>query len=267
MNGKYLPQKWTDEIVDWIRQRKDLPRQELYKEFCKEYGDNFTSFTAFNNVRSEKGLTSPVKHKKPCLPLYSEQLKKGYVRIKIAQPNVWMQKGEWVWKETHPELLSTVEPTDSYYFLDGDNRNFAPDNIERVKRREQLTLMAYGGIVKGNPEQSRLNIARARLRLATLDAGEKAGLVGKSTRGRYFRSEMAERVRKYNAKLKAENPEKYKERRYQQYRKYKEQQTEEQKERKKKYCREWAKKKRQRLKESSVPNVDKERNKKEEKAI
>lgn len=211
MNGKYLPQKWTDEIVDWIRQRKDLPRRTLYKEFCKVYGDDFASFAAFNNIRSEKGLTLSSKRKYSCLPLYSEQLKKKYVRIKIAQPNVWMQKGEWVWKETHPELLSTVEPTDSYYFLDGDNRNFAPDNIERVKRREQILLIHYGGIIKGNPEQSRLNLARARLRLAMLDAGQKAGLVSKTRGGRYFRSERAKSVRERIAKLKAENPEKYKE--------------------------------------------------------
>ena len=256
MNGKYVPQKWTDDVVEWIRQRKDLPRQELYKEFCKVYGDDFASFTAFNNIRSEKGLTPPSKHKSPCLPLYAEQIKKGYVRIKVALPNVWMQKSEWVWKETHPELLSTVEPTDSYYFLDGDNRNFAPDNIERVKRREQFVLVGCGGIVKGNPEQSRLNIARARLKLATLDAAEKIGLVGKSASRRYYHSVTAKNQRERIAKLREENPEKYKEINKRNYKRYMERRTEAQKEHCREYAKEWARKKRKKLKESSALNVN-----------
>ena len=189
--GEYRNQKWTDEYIAFlfeltnVKLKKD--REKMFKEKFPE--SNFTAHaiaTKMSEVGASRKRCSSWKTK----PLYSEQEKKHYIQIKVAQPNVWWQKQKWVYLETHPWEFNNINETDVFIFLDGDNRNFAPDNIERLERKLQPAFMHCGGVVKGNATLSRINLARAKLTVAMLDVGEKIGICGRTgNNGRFFKNE------------------------------------------------------------------------------
>ena len=60
----------------------------------------------------------------------------GYVKTKIAEPNVWEYKHKLIWAEAHgpiPEKHSVI-------FADGDKLNLSIDNLLLVSRAELLML-------------------------------------------------------------------------------------------------------------------------------
>lgn len=178
---------WNDDTNGFILKNRDMVFQHkaFYEAFMKEFPDSEVTYCAFKNQCSRLGV---VTKKNPhgackCRPLYSEQVKKGYVRIKIAQPNVWVMKSKWVYMETHPwEDFS--EPSE-YIFLDGNIRNFHPDNIERLPRKLQTLFIQFGGKAD-TPEVTRFRITQAKLKKALLDRGEQLGLVCRTGNTRTF---------------------------------------------------------------------------------
>ena len=230
---------WNEEKRRWLLENgcgKD--RRKVYADFLAAFPDaSDVTFIGLMNYCSRIGAVSfrnKATGSRKQRPLYSEQEKKGYIRIKIAQPNVWISKSKWVYMETHP--WEDFTERSSYVFLDGNTRNFAPENIERVPLKIMGLYSSFGGVVPGHPELSRLHIMQAKLKYAIFDKGEKAGLVKKVGDGRVFtaeynarareyasRPEVKERNRKYmreyNRELKFKNPEKYEEnkRRHREY--------------------------------------------------
>ena len=223
---------WDDEKCRWLVSHKDVDRRTAYKMFLENFPDAAdVSFIAFCNQRSRLGAcprSNGWKGSRKPRPLYSEQIKKGYVRIKIAQPNVWVSKAKWVYMETHP--WEDFTERSNYIFLDGDNRNFDPANIERVPLSLMGIFNGLGGCVPGDPDATRLRLAVAKVKVASLDAGEKMGLVGCYThKGGHFRrfradsarrmrelnstperkAECARRQREYRARLKVERPDEF----------------------------------------------------------
>lgn len=227
---KHFRKIWDKEKHDWIFAHKDLNRNESYEFFCKAFPEADVSRIAYFNERSRIGASRcdwVGRHSRTAKPLYSEQIKKGYVRIKIAQPSVWISKAKWVYMETHP--WEDFSERSNYIFLDGNSRNFSPDNIERVPLKLMGIFNLLGGTAE-TPELTRLRIAQAKLKYKTLDAGEELGLVvhiGKSS-GRRFREDRNAKAREYQSRpevrekirairreyyrrLKAEYPEKWRE--------------------------------------------------------
>lgn len=245
----YYSPVWTPERQKWlIENTKGLKRQEAYELFCKAFPDVNVTLVAVSNQRSRLRCAEYVcpHGSTKRRPLYSERVKQGYAQIKVAQPSTWWSKAKWVYVATHPEEAGEFLETDSFYFLDGNVNNFDPDNIALVHRKEQCLFMAEGGIVPGHPEETRLNLLRARLRLAQLDAGEKAGLVVIHGNSRVFREELNRKARE-RFKKKYHSDEEFLTRYRQYVKKYKQNMTTEQKERLRTYQREWAKKKREKM--------------------
>ena len=218
---------WDTEKNNWMLAHKDMDRKEVHKLFLASFPDaQDVTECAFFNQRSRIGA---VRYKRSHgstkrRPLYSEQIKKGYVRIKIALPSVWVSKSKWVYMETHP--WEDFSERSNYIFLDGNLRNFSPDNIARIPLKLMGIFVQCGGTVPDNPELTQLNIIRAKLLSAQLDAGEKIGLTVHSGNCRMFREERNRKARKYNSaperrtllcerqkayiqKLKTENPEEF----------------------------------------------------------
>lgn len=210
---------WTDELNEWLKTTKGMTPKDAYSLFLEKFNITDVTYVAFKNQRSKMGASGERvgKLQRPKRPLYAEQIKKGYVRIKVAEPNVWMQKNKWVYIETHP--WEDCSERSNYVFLDGDNRNFNPNNIERVPLKVMGVFNLMGGCEKGNPEITKLRILNAKLKLAILDKGRKnAGrlfIKERNEKARIYNSSperkkiLAERAKEYRKRLKIENPEKY----------------------------------------------------------
>lgn len=97
--------------------------------------------------------------------------------------------------QTHPS--EDLSERSNYIFLDGNNRNFSPENIERVPLVLMGLFNGCGGSVPGAPELTRLNLLRAKLKKAQLDALEKYGQIGVYGHCRKDKKEMAKRHREY----------------------------------------------------------------------
>jgi len=219
---------WTKELNDFLLSTKGMKRQDAYKLFNEKYpAITDVTETAFYNQRSRVGAADKSKgssHNRTPRPLYSEQIKKGYVRIKIAQPNVWVSKAKWVYMETHPDEYEIIQKERAnYIFLDGNSRNFNPDNIARVPLYLMTIFNNLGGCEKEQPDITRLRVTMARLKWEQLNIGEKLGLVADGGGGRVFidyrnarareyhrRPEVRERINARARAARTENPEKYK---------------------------------------------------------
>ena len=219
---------WDETTNSFIFAHKELVSdyKTFYALFMENFPDSAVTYVAFKNQCSRLGVVrrhnSHVSTKKR--PLYAEHCKKGYVRIKIAEPNVWVSKAKWVYMETHP--WEDCSERSNYVFLNGDNRDFSPENIERVPLKVMGVFNLMGGCEKGNPEVTKLRILQAKLKIKTLDAGEKLGLVANAGAGRIFIEERNRKAREYSQlperkeinaaraklrrqRMKIEEPEKY----------------------------------------------------------
>lgn len=250
--GVYKPKVWTEELKDWLVKNTDkISNNAAWELFHKTFPEVQTTRNSLASMRTQLRIGN-VNSEKRGKPLYSEIEKKGYIRIKVQMsPAKFVQKQKWVYIETHPEEIGDIEETDSFYFADGDTRNFDWKNILRVKRKEQFVFFQCGGVVKGNPEATRINLARAKLKIATLDAGEKIGKTVSYNGGRYFKSVLNERMVTYRQKLKSteEGCQKLKEINKRRWQRRKAKRTQEQREKIKVYQREWVRKKKMREKE------------------
>lgn len=190
---------WDDKTNGFLAENRELPRQDIHRLFMERFPDSQVSFTALCNQLSRLGLRPHLSHGSTRQrPLYSEQEKKGYMRIKVAQPNVWMSKAQWVYMETHP--WEDFTERSNYIFLDGNNRNFHPDNIMRLPLRMACIFSNLGGCVKGNPEITRLRVLQAHLISRMLDRAEEIGFVKNYGAGRVLLAEQKRRVKEYTAR-------------------------------------------------------------------
>ena len=194
---------WTSEICAFIETTRGMPRTEALAKFRERYPEMNVTPNAFFTARSRLGVATKAPNNgqpRKKRGLYAERVRRGYVYIKIAIPAVWVSKAKWVYMETHP-WEDCSEPS-NYVFLDGDNRNFDPRNIERVPSKLMPYFNQIGSNRDKSPELTRLNILRARLRYAQLDALERCGEIVDYGAGRIEKRVMRERVARYVARNK-----------------------------------------------------------------
>lgn len=199
---KHFRKVWTEDLNSWLMTTKGMKSNDAWKKFMEAFPDiKDITYAAFKNQRSRLGVTIRSANffwSRRARPLYSEQEKKGYIRIKVAQPNIWMSKSKWVYMETHP--WEDFSERSNFIFLDGDNRNFNPDNIERVSLKVMGMFNLLGGCEPGQPDITKSRVLLAKLKMATLDAGEKLGMTVKTKAGRKFREERNRLSREYQRK-------------------------------------------------------------------
>lgn len=196
---KHFRKIWDKPKHDFLMIHRELKIKECYELFLKTFPEaHDVTETAFRNERSRIGAISEKfknqntsHHSRAPKPLLSEHVKKGYVKIKIEQPNKWMFKHHYVWWQNTGHKPEPKKET--VIFLDGNNRNFDFHNLFLMPRdciaifnNNKLKL----GIVPDNPEATRINLENAILIHKIFNAGRKAGLVSKSS-GR-FKTDMNE---------------------------------------------------------------------------
>ena len=119
--------------------------QELCDLFNKQFNRNI-SYQTMRDYKLKRGLKSGVNTKfqkkyKPhhYKPAGSEHIKpNGYVIIKIAEPNVWVFKHNYIYEQHYGKI-----PDDCcVVFADQDKTNFDLDNLILAKKNEQLIANA-----------------------------------------------------------------------------------------------------------------------------
>ena len=201
--------KWTTEIDHWIKQRCPIREHgytqiqhivddlnatfhtdfgiNAFKTNCYSKGFKIGACNSANYHRGEKHH----RHK----PVGSLQVKKGYVQIKIAEPNQWMQYQRYVWERHHPgesaEGMVVI-------FMDGNSRNFDPSNLERVSRGELTVMACMGHTAVMSREEREICLLRARVAIAKgkLAGREKAHALRNKANYERKKNDPAEKARK-----------------------------------------------------------------------
>mgnify|MGYP003317400788 CR=1 FL=1 len=238
---------WTEEMHAWMRNNLKSPKSQMYQDFLSAFPEiKDVTFTAFLNESCRAGAVF-YKNKnsasRKARPIGSEQIKKGFVRVKVAQPNVWKFKSHIVWEQAHPG--ETVDSkTELVVFLDGNSRNFAPENLKKVSRKVIPIVnnnQIFGSSTpKGDPVEMKMRIAYAEHYLQLFDCYRKAGMLSSSGS---LKTKVTERARLRRQSLSPEEKAEYLAKAREWHRNHP--LTEEQKENHRKYQREWARKKRE----------------------
>jgi hypothetical protein len=188
---------YTPAMLNWLRGNYLLmPLRELYLAFNTAFGmdknyDQIKGVTgrfkmsSGRDTRYQKGLVPWNSGKKGYMgpnrtsfkkgdmpwtkkPLYSESVNRdGYIQIIIPETNPWTgaatrnkHKHLWLWEQANGPLPKSH----AVIFKDGDNRNFALDNLLCVTRGELLTLNLHD--YKNQPAELKPSI----LALAKIEA-------------------------------------------------------------------------------------------------
>ena len=197
--------KWSDEITEFVKSVCPLrehginSRRELAEEINRRFDRDFTeralcSHCYDNGIQlglcySNSEVARGEKHWRH-RPVGSFQEKKGYIRIKVAEPNKWMQYQRYVWEQNHPGQSAEGK---TVIFMDGNTRNFDPSNLECVERGELSVMAELGCTAESSREERELYLLRARLVYA------KSKIFGSK--------EAARRHNKMNYERKKDDPE------------------------------------------------------------
>ena len=197
--------RWTPEIKAFIRDHyKGIGNQELADRVNEEFGTSFTRedlLTYKKNHKLPSGLTGrfekghrpPNKGKKieefmkpevqkifrthqfkvgsrpaNAVPVGTEVDRMGYLWRKIAEPNVWKQVHLIIWEKDHGE----VPPGYCVTFLDGNARNFSPENLCLITEKENR-ILNRDGLRFPDKDLTQVGVSIARLKAAAYERQRK----------------------------------------------------------------------------------------------
>lgn len=192
----YRNGKWTDEIKAYLYTRRREPSSAIIDDLNEKFGTSF-SIHALISARTTYRLCEYRNSPRPthARPIGSEQIKKGYIRVKVAQPDVWKFKHVFIWEKAHNDTVNRYE---TVVFLDGNNRNFSIDNLYKLTRREILRMNSKG-LFSHDPEETLLHIALIKQRLVFIDKAKKLGMCSQGNTLRFERAEYYQRIKNTEA--------------------------------------------------------------------
>lgn len=122
------------EHKEWIiKNAKGIRNEKLTEMFNKRFNMNVTigqikKFKNFHHISSEL---------KSCnLPVGSERVNKGYIYVKIKEPNVWIEKHRLIYES----IYGNIPTGHKVIFADKNKRNFSPENLILVSDSEALIM-------------------------------------------------------------------------------------------------------------------------------
>lgn len=135
---------FNKEQQQFIKDNADgLRNEELTRRLNEKYKTHFT----VGQVKKYKYSHHISSGLKSCnVPVGSERETKGYILVKIAEPNVWKEKHRIIY-EKHFGKIPTGH---KIIFLDGNKTNSNIHNLRLVRNDEMayLNKMGYTGVSK-----------------------------------------------------------------------------------------------------------------------
>lgn len=119
----------------WLKENASGTRNEKLTEmFNKHFNMNVT----IGQIKKFKNFHHISSGFKSCsLPIGSEREgKKGYILVKIAQPNVWLEKQRYIYES----MYGSIPSGHRVIFADNNKRNFDINNLILVSDAEALIM-------------------------------------------------------------------------------------------------------------------------------
>ena len=94
----------------------------------------------------------------------------GYIKVKVAEPDVWEFKHKMVWEKHHGK----VPPGHVITFLDGNRMNFEPANLCLISTAENAVLN-FTELRSASTElmETGLAIAKLKIKIAAITRGKE----------------------------------------------------------------------------------------------
>lgn len=125
---------FNEEHKKWIKENAaGIRNEKLTEMFNKKFNMNLT----VGQIKKFKGFNKISSGLKSCnLPVGSERDSKGYLLIKIAEPNVWIEKHRYIYEKEYGDIPKGHK----IIFADGNKRNFELENLILVTDSEALLM-------------------------------------------------------------------------------------------------------------------------------
>lgn len=147
---------FNSEHERWIRNNaKGVRNEKLTEMFNKHFNMKLT----VGQIKKFKNFHHISSGFKSCnLPVGSERVNKGYIYVKIKEPNVWIEKHRLVYESMYGNI-----PTGSkVVFADKNKRNFDPKNLILVSDSEAL-IMNTNKLIYEEAELTRSGVLIAKI--------------------------------------------------------------------------------------------------------
>lgn len=93
----------------------------------------------------------------------------GYIEIKTAEPNTWLQKNRVVWEKAN----GPIPEKHVILFADGNGQNVGLDNLLLVSKR-QLAILNHSRLLQKDKEMNKTTLLIADLILKISDSKRRA---------------------------------------------------------------------------------------------
>ena len=125
---------FNEEHEKWIRENANGIRNEKLTEmFNKKFNMNLT----VGQIKKFKNSHHISSELKSCnLPVGSERENKGYIYVKVKEPNVWIEKHRLIYESMYGNIPTGCK----VIFADKNKRNFDPKNLILVSDSEALIM-------------------------------------------------------------------------------------------------------------------------------
>lgn len=171
---------WTEEIDSFINShlplKENVDKTMLLLAINERFGTHFTRNALTTHCTDKQinlGLvTRKLKKNFNQRPLFSEQIKKGMVRVKVAEPNVWKQKQVYVYEKAHN---CKVLKGNVVVFLNCNTRDFSPENLYMLTRGELGVINRHFNGFSTNRDISMSYILQAKIKLARHKKAKEIG--------------------------------------------------------------------------------------------
>jgi hypothetical protein len=188
-----LREKWTEEIIDFIRKNSNESSSCLTMMIKNTFGIIFTKKQVAGYILYDKHKTMLNKNDRYKASLNTERIRKsGRIYIKVSMTGSpkkqWQEKHRWVWEQEHGKIPEGM----NVFFLDNNPLNCTLKNLALVSRAESI-IMKRNGLFTDNPEATLAGIAVARLSLTIHSRLKKT--IGSEGHRRFVCRESSRRMR------------------------------------------------------------------------
>lgn len=145
--------KYTSEMINFLQSHApEFPRSNLTKMFNKRFG---------TNVSMKKIQDLCTRYTIP-----REVFKNEYTDINTLRVYIRYEKGKWKPKKDYiyEKHFGKIGKDESVIFIDGNYKNFDPENLLKLSSKEVHTMITYGFINK-NAQTTLVGLSLVRLKI------------------------------------------------------------------------------------------------------